>query len=524
MAFWGCSAPAATEGLITVYIFADNKEVQVKIVSGSTIQEALKTAQISLSDLDKVEPSLYTVLTEESQVRIIRIKEEFYIKQVVLPFEHQELRNEALPEGESRLSQPGINGLEEISYRRVFEDDIEVSNTQMKLVVVKAAIPEVVMIGSRSTFTPFKIPGRIAYLSAGNAWVIESSTDNRRCVVCTGDLDGRIFSLSKNGEFLLFTRFSKLEKTINSLWVASLKSNPPQLIDLGVENVVHFAEFDPGSSFVAYSTTEWRETSPGWQANNDLYELAVSESSLAGSPQMVIEANTGGVYGWWGINYSWAPYQLRLLYSRPDGIGIIDNRNGTKISILDISSYQSGGNWAWVPGAAWSPDGNVVYTVNHKSIKDISTAESQEFDLIAIPLMDGKPVILVKNTGMFAYPEPSPMNQKINFIVNASGIILDQNAFSVAYLQAIFPEQSETSGYKLFIIDRDGSNKRSLFPEEGAIGLEPQRVVWSPASVGSAGDYSIALIYNGDIWTIDVGTGVAQQITGDRLTSRIDWR
>jgi hypothetical protein len=177
-----------------------------------------------------------------------------------------------------------------------------------------------------------------------------------------------------------------------------------------------------------------------------------------------------------------------------------------------------------VPGAAWSPDGNVVYTVSHTSSKENSTLESQEFDLMAVPLTGGMPVELVKNVGMFAYPEPSPVNQNNNFIYNTTGDTLDQKVFSVAYLQAIFPDQSESSGYRLFIIDRDGSNQKSLFPIEGAVGLDPQHIVWSPVSVGDEWDYAIALIYNGDIWIIDVGTGVAQQINGDGLTSRVDWR
>jgi hypothetical protein len=471
-----------------------------------------------------VDPPLYTVLSEGSQLRVIRVKEEFYSKQVIIPFDHIELRNEALPEGESRLSQPGVNGLEEMTYHRVFENDIEVFDTQVKSVVLKAAVPEVVMIGSRSTFTPMNIPGRIAYLSAGNAWVIETTTDNRKCVVSTGDLDGRIFSLSKNGDFLLFTRFSSDKNTINSLWVALLKRDPAQIIDLGVKNVIHFAEFDPGSSIVAYSTAEWREAAPGWQANNDLYELEVSANGFIGSPQLVMASNSGGIYGWWGMDYSWGPDFLRLLYSRPDGVGIIESRNGIPTSILNITPYQTGGYWAWVPGATWSPDGNVVYTVDHISTGDNSGPESREFDLIAIPMTGGIPVDLVKNVGMFAYPEPSPMNQNNNLIDNVTGNILVQNVFFVAYLQAIFPDQSETSGYRLFIIDRDGSNKKSLFPEEGAVGLDSQHVIWSPISVGTAGDYAIALIYNGNIWIIDVGTGVAKQITGDGLTSRIDWR
>jgi hypothetical protein len=73
-------------------------------------------------------------------------------------------------------------------------------------------------------------------------------------------------------------------------------------------------------------------------------------------------------------------------------------------------------------------------------------------------------------------------------------------------------------------MDRDGSNQKSVFPQESANGIDPQHVIWSPDSIGNGWDYAIALIYNGDIWMIDARTGAAQQITGDGLTNRIDWR
>lgn len=522
---WGCSAPQVTQGLITISITVDKRDVQIKITSGSTVQEALKKAQIILGEIDRVEPPSYTVVSDGSQVKVIRVREEYYIEQEVIPFEQQELRNEALPEGERRLSQPGVNGLEEITFHRVFEDGIEVSNNIVKSVVLKAAIPEVLMIGSRSSFASINIPGNLAYLSAGNAWVIDNSTGNRHLLVSTGDLDGRIFSLSRDGKFLLFTRFSVTEKSINSLWAASLQQDTVKLIDLSVNDIVHFAQFDPGSRIIAYSTVEWRETAPGWQANNDLYELSVSASGFVGPTKLDLEANSGGVYGWWGMEFSWAPDAVRLLYSRPDGIGIIDlSDDKQEASILSIIPYQTGGNWAWVPGAAWSPDGNVIYTVDHSSSGSEGPEISTQFDLIVIPLLGGSPVRLVNNVGMFAYPVPSPIQSRINFISTSSGKYIDQEAFSVAYLQAIFPDQSETSGYRLNIIDRDGSNQKTLFPEEGAVGLDPQHVVWSPGPMSPEGDYAIAFIYNGNIWMVDTTSGASQQITGDGLTTRVDWR
>jgi hypothetical protein len=73
-------------------------------------------------------------------------------------------------------------------------------------------------------------------------------------------------------------------------------------------------------------------------------------------------------------------------------------------------------------------------------------------------------------------------------------------------------------------MDRDGSNQEVIFPNEGAVGLEPQQPVWSPELMNSEGTYAIAFIHNGNIWLVDTISEEALQITGDGLTSKIDWR
>lgn len=506
--------------MITIIVAVDGKDIPLEISAGSTVNDAMNTANITLGEIDRVEPPKTATLKNGTTVKVIRVTEEYYTEQVILPFEYQELKNDALPKGERRLSQPGENGLEEITYHRVLEDDVEVSNNQVKSTIVKEAIPEIVMIGSREAFSPLVIPGKIAYLSAGNAWIMESSTGNRRCVVCAGDLDGRIFSLSPDERMLLFTRNSGDINSINTLWVASIKPDPAKLIELGVENIVHYAEFSPDSSEVAYSTAEWREAAPGWQANNDLFRISVSSAGFVGSPKLDLEANSGGVYGWWGTIFSWSPNEDHFIYTRPDSIGLVYPQDSTQTVVHDILPYQTGGYWAWVPGITWSPDGSVVYTVDHAMVKLATGGEYQEFDLIGLPISGGTQIDIVKNVGMFAYPVASPLHE----VSDQSGNSQAEQTFSLAYLQAIFPDQSETSGYRLFTVDRDGSNPRALFPEEGVPGLRPQQVVWSPDRLEPEGEYAIAVIYNGNIWIIQTGSGTAQQLTSDGLTSRIDWR
>lgn len=521
-----CTSPQVTQESIVVSILADDKSYQVQIPPGSNVQDALNKAGITLNELDRSTPPLFTILSNGSKVTIVRVNEEYFIEQVVIPFEHQELRNEALTLGERILSQSGVNGLQENTYRRVYENGIEIQNTVIESEIIQDAIPEIVMVGSQTPYASLIIPGKIAYLSAGNAWVMDGTTANRKAVVTTGDLDGHVFSLSYDGDWLLFTRAGNDEDTINQLWAARIDDDRSLIINLGVTNVVHFADWGASRSVVGYSTVEPRSTAPGWQANNDLAIIGVSPSGFVSPAQPELEINSGGVYGWWGMDFSWANDGVRLVYARPDSIGIYDTRLDSVQPLISIAPFQTGGDWAWVPGIRWSPDDNAIYSVQHVASQgSLNIEESPRFDLIAIPLSGGGPVSLVEDVGMFAYPEPSPLTS--NLIVTTSEgetTPVIENAFRVAYLQAIFPGQSQSSRYRLFVMDRDGSNRLGLFPTEGATGIEPQQVKWSPYPVEDMDHFAIALIFQGNIWLVDAVNGKAQQITGDGLTVRLDWR
>lgn len=514
-----CSPPKMTQAQISIIITADGKNYQVVLAPGSTVQQAYEKAGIVLSELDRSDPPVYTVLTDGASVRLIRVREEFEVEQMVEPFERQLVQNETLPTGETRLSQPGENGLKEITYRRLYEDDVEVSRTEVKTIVLKEAVPEIVMVGSQTPFTSLPIPGRLVYLSAGNAWLMERTTANRRAIVTTGDLDGRVFSLSPDGNWLLFTRDLGEENQINSLWAVRIDAESSTLIDLKAANIVHFAEFAPDSITVAYSTVEPRSTAPGWQANNDLILKRVSSSGFVSKERVLIDSNSGGVYGWWGTEYAWSPDGEVIAYARSDGIGLINVRDEAGITPLrDVTPLQTGGDWAWVPGIDWSPDGRMLYLVDHSApAGSPSPEESPIFDLVANPLDAGPSVTLSAQVGMFAYPSVSPLQIR-------SDSMTTEAASQIAYLQAIIPTQSGSSRYQLVVCDRDGSNKHVFFPESGASGLDPQHVVWSPAPLEQTGAFAIALIYQNNIWLVDLKDGQAQQITGDGLTVRIDWR
>ncbi len=288
----GCARPQATAGSIQVAVNVDGVQLQVDVPGGSSVQQVLQAAGVQLNSLDQVAPPSYTTVTEGTSITVTRIVEQFEIEQIVIPFERQTVRNETIPEGETRLLQPGKNGMQEITYRILLEAGSEISRAPVKNTILTEPVPEIVMIGAQSARTPLQIEGTLAYLNNGNAWVIQGTSGNRRPVVTTGDLDGRILHISPDGRWLLFTRlYQDSEQDINSLWVASLSDPEIDLIDLGIANVVHFADWLPTSPSrtIYFSTVEPSPSAPGWQANNDLQSISITDVGRVLRPQVILE-------------------------------------------------------------------------------------------------------------------------------------------------------------------------------------------------------------------------------------------
>ena len=272
---------------------------------------------------------------------------------------------------------------------------------------------------------------------------------------------------------------------------------------------MHFADWIPNTGSFAYSTVEPRSTAPGWQANNDLLRYSIS----TGEKRKIIEPNSGGVYGWWGMNFAFSP-EGHLAYARPDGIGLVDLDGKYLKPLLSVTPLNTHSDWAWLPSLAWGADGGALYFVSHAPPPSlVSEEDSPFFDIHAVLLENNSTVPIVQQTGMFAYPSVSSLQPSSR-----------ERHYQVAYLQAIFPSQSETSRYRVVVMDRDGSNRRTVFPANDAPGLEPQSLAWAPDVIeGQSGDF-LALVYQGNLWLVDSGNGQAYQVTGDGLVTRLEWK
>jgi hypothetical protein len=252
---------------------------------------------------------------------------------------------------------------------------------------------------------------------------------------------------------------------------------------------------------------EPRATAPGWQANNDLHLFKFDTDGVETDDSTIVESNSGGIYGWWGTTFQWSPDGSLLAYARPDSIGLVDTKTGEFESLLDFEPYQPKTDWAWVPQIQWSEDGYVIYSVQPSQANN--NVDITNYYLVAFLMESRRLLSLVENCGLFCYPVPSNYGNKGNF--------------QVGYLSAILPEQSETSRYSLYVMDRDGSNKTKLYPGEGQQGLDPQLIVWSPTpSDGSTN--TMIFIAQGNIYLVEMSTHDIKQITGDGSISKVTWR
>lgn len=505
-----CSPAAAT---LTVEQFqvtvVHDGETETIASTELVVRDVLRELGISLATQDRITPGEFSPLTAGMTITIVRIVEELELQEVEIPFEQQTVRNEGLPEGETRLLQTGQNGVEELTFRIVYEDGEQVSHSAVRRTVLVEPIPEIIMVGSQSTFTIIPVTGTLAYLSAGNAWVMRESSSSRQPLTISSDLDGRVFSISPEGDYLLYTRNTGEEDTFNTLWAISTFGTDDLPIDLEVENVL-WADWSPTElRTVAYSSGEPRERAPGWQANNNLILIEFDEDGLiTGEANELLGSSAGGIYGWYGTNFSWAPDGRKLAYAQADTIGLItlDGTDAaTQFPIAAFPPFKTYSDWVWNPWLTWSPDSNILYTVLHGPSLGLEAPEdSPVFDVAAIAVDGSFDAALVSRAGMWAAPIPSPP-------------VTERGDFQLAFLQAQTPLESVTSRYRITLIDRDGSNAILVFPPEGEPGLTPQTISWSPDGT------QLAAVWNGNLWIVDVATGLAQQLTGDGQTTNPDW-
>jgi hypothetical protein len=518
-----CSPPAPAPKIL-VSVVADNLNRSYELPEPITVGELLDQTDITLGELDDVNPLPFTQITNGMVVTIVRVQEETTCETEVIPYGRRTTPDETIPPGGQEITiTQGQNGEQQVCYRFEIRDGVAQPRVQTgDGIVVRPAIDEVVAVPPPSSLDPVEVTGTIAYLSKGNAWVIRGNTEigNRRPITSEGDLDGRVFSLSNDGRQLLFTRRTDPDTTkfANQLWmIPDVGAETPQAVQLRPENVLYAEWFPNEPNTITYSRAEPRDTPPGWDARNDLLKSLIDP--VTGEQlnlETIVEEYNGGSAGWWGTKYIWSSDGEQLAWVEADGYGIIDLETKERIRRASYPYFSVPGDWSWRSNVSWSPDNDVLVGIVHGP-PPTSAFGSDEFNSpvfnVAFTAANGdfSADNMINQAGIWANPSFSPL------------ITASDSLYPTAYLAYMVARRpldnvNDSAEYDLYVADMDGSNAQRLFPESNQPGILSREYTWS------ADGRQLALIYQNNLWLVDVASGVAKQVTLDNTVSRPTWK
>ena len=496
-----CGTPKPSVNSTRVTLVADGARTPVTVESSTaTVRDVLAQANLILDELDRVRPPESVAISDGMTITVTRVLQRTEAQTQTVPFTQQTIRDATLAAGQSRVLQPGRNGALQLTYRLTFEDGIQTERVEVRREVIEQAVPEVMLVGIANAFSSTPLSGTIAYMTNNNAFVMRQSTSNRRALTTNGDLDGRVFALSPDGKWLLFTR--AMTRTtdgdpLNTLWVVDTvlaNAAPRQLKTPGVI----YAGWSPDGNQIAYSTATATSGQPSWRAANDLWVAGFRAGNL-GTPEKIVEPAIGGALGWWGANYEWSPDGKAMAIGSTESVSVVELDKRTRTTLISYPAYNTYSTWAWTPGVAWTPDGKFVVAVAHgPSPSGEASDSSPVFDVWMLAADGSLRAKLAAETGMWAAPRV------------ASGMVVLGRA------QA--PYASADSRYDLYRIDRDGSNRVRLFPAEGRPGL-PGR----PDLTVSPDGAQILVAYQRDLYLVNILTGASQQLTTEGNLASPQW-
>lgn len=520
LCFLAACQPRSQQQNIVVSLVSDGRERIFQYTSPVTVEQFLFDANAEWDDNDRISHPLFTQITDGMRVTLVRVEETIECQQEEIPYERSIVPSEGLAPNEERLVQAGKNGVQEICFRTITEDGRPGERVRVgQPTIIIEPEDEVIFIGITESIEPIPIWGTLAYINNGNAWVIKGTSTAKRNLTTEGLLDSHVFALSEDGRYLLYTDTNTGDDNFfNQLWLIETSENS-QSVKL-VPTDVLYADWVPGrANTISYSTGEKQQLPPFWKAFNNLSIIRIDlQTGATLSVEPLIGESLGGLYGWWGTVYEWSPDGRVLAWVRADSLGMVDLESGELLPpILNYPVFNTAQDWSWRANVSWSWDGERLATIIHGPPLGTEPPEnSPVFNLLVTNPEGDFEALVYDSVGMWATPKFSPQ------------VTRDGDAFPrgyLAYLRSRRPHNSRTGDYDLVVADRDGSNARVVFPDPNLpgitssdFGLTPQNFTWSPNG------QQIAVVYQGNLWVVDVESGASYQLTFDGRSSNPVWK
>ncbi|MDG5789971.1 ubiquitin-like domain-containing protein [Evansella sp. AB-P1] len=136
-----------------VTLFSDGEENKVWTTS-TTIGDLLEKENITLNELDKVEPAIDDEINEDTDVNIVRVEKVTDVVEETIDFATVKRNDSSLERGSEEVVESGQEGRLKKHYEVIFEDGEEVSRELVKEEMVQESQDRIVAVGTKAPPAP----------------------------------------------------------------------------------------------------------------------------------------------------------------------------------------------------------------------------------------------------------------------------------------------------------------------------------------------------------------------------------
>lgn len=142
---------------IEVSLTADGKTIKCKTLA-DTVKAFLDEQKITLGKDDEVSPKLEDKITAGMKITVKRVEfKEKKVKETVA-FDTEEQQSSSLNSGETQVTQEGINGEKEVTYKVKYVDGKETSKEKVSEKVTKEPVKKIVTVGTAAQSSAAETP------------------------------------------------------------------------------------------------------------------------------------------------------------------------------------------------------------------------------------------------------------------------------------------------------------------------------------------------------------------------------
>jgi len=124
--------------------------IEIITTTKKTIREAFEEAGVLVSNADRVEPGLDTLVEEDMNVSVFRVLNEIITVDTEIPFKSREVSDSSLAKGKTTVKVRGVNGLKRTTYSITTENGVETKREIVEETTLREPTTRVIAVGTKA--------------------------------------------------------------------------------------------------------------------------------------------------------------------------------------------------------------------------------------------------------------------------------------------------------------------------------------------------------------------------------------